>query len=503
MKIAYLPLDSRPCNARFPVQLAEMAGLQVITPPPEMLDSFRTPSDYETLSRWLLENAGEADELVLSTDQLCYGSLLASRELQVSEEVAVRRLALLKTLKESFPGLKLFAFSILMRASISTCCVEDVPWYNMMTEYSQAAHRAALYGKAEDEETVRRLRQTLPQGLLEKYHAVRGRNHRINSECLKLVELGIFDRFLLLQEDSQPFGIHRMEQEVLRRQMDTMDRKNRVFLHNGTDEAGCACMAALFLQQQSAPFRLKVGYLREPAGRFTAMYEDRPFEENLQSHCAAIGIELVQEGPHDAMLWVYPPNRGLQRDLLVCEEGQDEDEDELVEMAKLVADSINSEKNVGLLDVAFANGGGERLPIKIAAAADLLVLCYAGWNTASNALGTVLAQLVLGHCDPEKNRWFTCERFLDDCIYQGRVRTTLQRELIARGMDVYQLRSKEEAIQLLREQMSREGAAAIFRGNTISFSADLPWPRTFEAAFFVTRAEPNIKSSVKTGKEIL
>lgn len=502
MKIAYLPLDSRPCNVRFPVQLAEMAGLQVVTPPPEMLDYFRTPSDYETLSQWLLENAGEVSELVLSADQLCYGSLLASRELQVCEKEALRRLALLKTLKERFPELKIFGFSILMRSSISTCCVEDVPWYNMMTEYSQAVHRAALHGGGEDEETVRRLRQTLPPGLLEKYHAVRGRNHAINSECLKLVELGIFDRFLLLQEDSQPYGIHRMEQEILRRQLDAMNRKDSVFLHNGTDEAGCACMAALFLQEQNAPFRLKVDYLRQPCGQFTAMYEDRSFEENLKSHCAAIGIELVGEGPYDGLLWVYPPNRGLQRDLLVCNEGREEDENELAEMAKLVVDSLNSEKNVGLLDVAFANGGGERLPVKIAAAADLPALCYAGWNTASNALGTVLAQMVLGRCNPEKNRLFTCERLLDDCIYQGRVRAQVQQELIASGEDVYQLREKGAATRLLRERTSDEGEAAIFQGNTVSFSVDLPWPRTFEAAFFVTQTERNIKSSSGTGKGI-
>ncbi|NBC30885.1 MAG: DUF4127 family protein, partial [Spirochaetes bacterium] len=44
MKIAYVPLDERPCNVRFPVmQVPPTANATVVTPPRELLGNKKQP----------------------------------------------------------------------------------------------------------------------------------------------------------------------------------------------------------------------------------------------------------------------------------------------------------------------------------------------------------------------------------------------------------------------------------------------------------------------------
>ena len=48
-----IPPDTRPPTLDHPVQLAQMAGAWVLTPPPEALPYFGTPGDTSALAGWL------------------------------------------------------------------------------------------------------------------------------------------------------------------------------------------------------------------------------------------------------------------------------------------------------------------------------------------------------------------------------------------------------------------------------------------------------------------
>lgn len=89
---------------------------------------------------------------------------------------------------------------------------------------------------------------------------------------------------------------------------------------------------------------------------------------------------------------------------------------------------------MGLLDIYFA-GGGEGCLLRLAAQQGLLLrlAAYAGWNTASNSLGTILGQLLAGSSSGAGRRLdrFTKERLLDDWIYQAIVRPQWNQELRA------------------------------------------------------------------------
>ena len=109
-KIALVPLDSRPCNYRFPVKLARNAGCEIIVPPPEAMDHYTNPADTAKIMNWLLEISEDCDFLIVSADMLAYGGLIASRTSNTSMEDARCNLLLLEKIKKEKPGIKIYLF---------------------------------------------------------------------------------------------------------------------------------------------------------------------------------------------------------------------------------------------------------------------------------------------------------------------------------------------------------------------------------------------------------
>ena len=70
MRILFLPLDSRPVNYRLPCQMLESTGHTCIMPPPECMDFFDQPADFDRTMDFLRENYDSCDDLVLSVDHI-------------------------------------------------------------------------------------------------------------------------------------------------------------------------------------------------------------------------------------------------------------------------------------------------------------------------------------------------------------------------------------------------------------------------------------------------
>ncbi|MGI6689557.1 MAG: DUF4127 family protein [Christensenellales bacterium] len=483
MKIVYLPLDSRPCNMRFPVQLLSMAGLTCSIPDMDKMDHFRTPALYADTKDFLLKEAADADALILAVDHLAFGSLLASREDHVPVQEALNRLQIIPELKRINPSLDIMAYSIIMRASTSTLSADDVAWHHLVTAYSQASYKATIHPNAETIEEADSLAARIPARILKKYHDVRDRNHEVNKACIGFVRDGAVNRLLLLQEDAQPLGFHKLEQQKLLETIHAQGLAGRISLHNGADEGGCLCAARL----APKPMKLYVEPLGRSACDFVAKYEDRPFYENINSSCRFAGIDMVSLEEADKILCVLPPINEPQQDALYQNTQADNDQEANRALAGRVLDLMQYGKPVGLLDVCFANGGSIGFMNALSEKMDVMALSgYAAWNTASNSLGTLLAQLQLGN-DSHANQRFTVERLLDDLLYQGHVRNQLQNELKSAGEDTYALADKECAERLLQIYM-REAVqkSPVFKGHPIAAEYRLPWPRTFELDVTVT-----------------
>lgn len=204
-----------------------------------------------------------------------------------------------------------------------------------------------------------------------------------------------------LQEDSSPLGMHRAEQEQLWALAEARRVARHVSIHCGTDEYASA-MAGRLAAQQAQPegtvLRLYVEWLAGDK-QFTAEYEDRAFVQNLDAYLETCRIQrVISLKDAQAILAIYAPEDG-QRDLAIAPEKAicTYTPERLDQILRRLRALLDTGIPVGLLDIYFA-GGGEGCLLRLAAQQGLLLrlAAYAGWNTASNSLGTILGQLLAG-----------------------------------------------------------------------------------------------------------
>lgn len=477
MRIAHLPLDSRPCNALFPGQLAAWCGHECITPRADEMDRFTRPAAYEDSAAFLSRMADEADALVVSADHLCYGSLLGSRDDAVPEAEALGRLAVLEEIRQRHLHLPIYVYSVVMRSSISTLYASDVAAYRAMTDFSVYSDRAAQTGDPADARRAQEAKASIPEPTLRRYQLARQRNHAVNRRCVQLAAQGVISALALLQEDAETFGFHKAEQRALLAEKARLGAQN-VWLHNGADEGGALAVMKAIASGKALP-PVDVQYLGWPGGAFVARYEDRPFCENVEDSLAFAGVR-ISEGAADVLAVCCPPD-GKQTDWEnpACLDGYRE-------QAQAIARMAQDGRRVYVLDVTRANGGSPALMRFVHQLLPALPLAgYSAWNTASNALGTQIAQMISDMLAGQINRIFLWERLLDDLAYQGVVRAQLNQALEDAGEDPYHLQKPDQAKERLRQLMQLFTQSEPLFAAVPAYAARLPWNRTFEAEFLI------------------
>ena len=467
MRVLCLPIDSRPCCTQFIESLVSWGGSEAVFPRKEEMDDFKRPAAYEANRAFLERELPQSDAAVISLDHWCYGSLLASREEEISQEEALRRVEDLKHLLAQYPSVSAYMSSVIMRSSISSLSSDDLEAYHAMTEYSVASDRYARFGLAEDAEKIEEAKKHIPEAVLQKVLRVRQRNLKVNLAAVELAADGIVKSLSILQEDSQVYGLPKKDQNEILKKIEETKAKN-VFLRNGTDEAG-ALSAAEALWHGRKPLPVDIIYLGQ--ADFTASYEDRPFQENLESACREIGIQAVTGS--DTVIFVCCPPDGIEK------EAARAIKDELpAGYADRILKSVNAGKRVYVLDLIGANGGSAALMNSLSCVDALWG--YSAWNTASNAMGTLLAQVITDHLREERNFRYYQERLLDDYLYQTHVRGKLNGVLRDLGEDVYSLLDRRRAEKAMREIFDQELPKLWPLKRVPSYGVSLPWERTFE-----------------------
>lgn len=470
MMIACLPLDSRPCNSSFPVSLASFCGHTCIVPDKGDMDNYQKCADFERTKAFLLTAAAQTDALVISIDHLCYGSLLESRADNIDISLAKKRLSLIEEIRNMHPRLPIYAYSIIMRSSISLLYTGEMDAYNAMTEYSVYKCKAEISGRKDDLLRAESAKARIPTHILSRYEKARARNHEINMECLSLLKSGILSSLSLLQEDAQVYGFHKKEQSALLEKIQTQNIKN-AYLSNGADEGAClSVMKAITENGGKTP--VCVRYLGIKNGDFVALYEDRPFFENVNAMLSYANFAHDENAGRVLCVCCPPDKRQTDWPNPAHAEG-------IRKMAEEIKYLSKSGKKVYVLDVTRANGGA---PDLIDHLSDIMPLSgYSAWNTASNSLGTILAEILSDSVRGRENRTFFWERMLDDFLYQGVVRERINRILASLGEDVYQIRDMRRAEELLSDLMKEAAGNTPAFQHAPAFTARFPWMRTFEA----------------------
>jgi len=536
-RLACLPLDDRPVNFDYPRELAAIAGIEIDLPDRQALGNPWRASRHAELVTWLEKAAGRADAVVVAVDTLGYGGLIPSRTSMETAAQVLDRLSVLKRIKTRRPDLLILGYSVILRISRADSAEEEKEYWgtygSRMFRLSYLEHKSIL-GEASPVEVNEygSLRGQIPEALYADYLQGRRRNHAVNRAMLDWLAEGVFDYLILPQDDTAEYGWNIAEARRLQAAIRRNGLSDRAITYPGADETASLLLARYACHLAGFSPRVWPRYSSESSSQVVTSYEDRPMHELLKAHLAPLGGSIAGSPEEaDFLLFVNAPAEvqgAAELQLLITRELDDPEaqiplqKDEFYrltrremtttrrnveEFVRALEEALKSGVPVALADVAFVNGAdlflGQCL-MQTGLAARLSA--YAGWNTAGNTLGTVLAQAalyLLMQRGPQTTDQKTAQlgflfrRYLDDYFYQTRVRTDLAfQDLPVLGLTPGMERLPKEQLPLVEEKLrTRLSASAeelslhfIQSGSVHDIRVEnihLPWQRLFEVGFEV------------------
>lgn len=499
-KIVYLPLDERPCNYEFPYMLAQGSEATMVRPKLELMGKKKQPGLTEALWTWLEEECADAEGAIISLDTLLYGGIVPSRLHSLTSNECRERLARLQQLKQRNPRLKLFAFHLIMRCPQYSNSDEEPDYYEHygreLFRKGYILHRQEL-GLATDSELeeLLHIQSILPKEVEDDYLGRRAINVEANKAALQYAQEGVIDFLIIPQDDSAPFGWTAKDQQLVRKEIALRNAELRSLMYPGADEAGCTLIARMLNEMNDAMPLIYPRLSGVESPFITPLYEDRPLFESLKYQILAAGGQLAASAQEaDMILLVNAPGKAMaeSNDQHRIDVGYQvmRNTIELVEYGSFIMKRYG--KPVAIADVAYANGGDLQLLKLLRQKGILFELAgYAGWNTSSNTLGTVIAQMMtFGHYGrTQEHLDFLALRYTEDFGYCARVRKLISDSVVKEmGYSYFGIDGERGQVAALvkesLEQFVREYV------NTAAFHVEItdlymPWNRMFETGLTV------------------
>lgn len=486
-----VPPDTRPVTLRFPLQLAKAAGLEALAPPPSALNTLNQAGDFATLRDWLLSQVKEADSLIVSCEQLCLGGMIPARRVDDSLTQAKEKLELLSQLKTLNPDLRILAMGVIVRVAHDDDPLEEKPYYGehgaALRDYSEAFERFERQPTPDFKMTLDKLRSQLPPNILQDWLATRERNHQLHLDLLDLCAQGVLEHVCLTLDDTSSYGLAAHDRRALEARTDELGLWPQIDIYPGADEVPAVLLARII---QTKPLNIYVRYSGVLGATAQLLYEDRPAGELVKAQVRAANCQLVDSlAEADVVLAVNTPatrQASAQPDF----DTVDTAARHLPDFVDFIARCLEVDKPVCLTDIAYPNGAEARLMKLLEPHISALTKLsgYSAWNTAGNTLGSAIALAVISQHvrDPKTWQRLLFERFVDDYLYQTKVRPQLQRKLNADPFDLGD--SLDEATRVLDEMMrvaatdfwktfTNEKYSLNWRGSALA------WPRLFTGVF--------------------
>lgn len=496
--IILVPLDSRPVCTELVQELGQMAGLNVILPPKQLLDNYKKPADKEKLSIWLRYALRQQNEAIISADLLLHGGLLHSRQDFTNPMEQKQLLRSLKQLPEDGAMLKASVFSVIPRLLVSDEMLPDA-WYQFhLMKYSQLFDMAEISCDPYITKEMYHYIDQIPPITLIKYKSLYANNEDFHKQLLLAANKNL--EVFIGQDDGSPFGLpHRSA-----RHAQDFIKSNALAPHAtityGADELASLLLARSYVREYQPQWKPKIylQYADKSVEFFHMPYMADSVGATLRNQLQLVGAQEV-DNPQVADIILYV-NCGHHK--------YKPGEKQVQELTQL----INSGKHIALVDSAANFNTNELLmPMLLKSEAPVNRLsAYAGWNTFGNSSGTAISQAIIfaGQCQrlPKKdllalynaNLRFNVERILDDYCYQKLLHPTLKHELYVMGYthnalgpdglaycnERVQIFSSLQAELLLHRNLGRnpfysqDGKDYYLRN--IYVSAQLPWDRIFE-----------------------
>ncbi len=487
--LLYVPMDNRPVNLSYTVETMRQAGWDVLLPPREFLADEKKPADPEAIFAWLEGNAEGSLAVVVSSDALLYGGLVASRTHELPFPVLAQRAQRLIELKHRYRGQEVYVFTTIMRSPMISAAPVEPAYYR---EWGPKLFRlGALEDKKEFKELrhgegseLKKLRKLIPKTILDDLYGRRAVNIKITELLLHGVESGDFDYLLIGRDDTAPFSqAHReaRRMEILVNELP----KEKIRFFAGADQLGLLLLVrAANRLQMELPF-VQTVYAPGRGGDTVPVYEDDKISSTAKAHIFAAGAVPVSSGRRaDYILAVNTPKDGATF-MSAHPSNTAAPKKETAAFVEQVKKYLSEGRPVMVADVKYGNGADNSLiPRLFQEGIGYKISSYSGWNTASNSLGFALAQgLLRPLLTQEQREVLLTQRYLDDWAYQSNARLTVAREVVwpqrwpNSGLDEKQKQVVEAAVAKAVTEVAQPllGEATIKK-----FSLTLPWSRLFE-----------------------
>lgn len=484
--VALMPLDSRPCNTQYPALLAESTSATLALPPEDAMDNFLDPADTTVLWSWLEEQAETADHLIIFTNSLFCGGLIASRESGAYDQNAenLERLeALCNSFKAREDARSITVVQVLPRLSPNQFDDALFPYYDALTDYGEAWDAADQAGEAAPEAA-----DGVPADALAEYQRLHKESAALAKSLDALTAEGLIDQLLVSQDD----GAEYCPANITFRSL--ADHAENTQLIYGADELSMLLVANLSAAGLDAS-PVRIVYSDDADRSRIYPYEAASLEEMTAQKLTLGGATAGDDA--DATLYIHTDSSDASTTLSAVS-----DHDGLFALA----------------DVAQTNQADAALTAALLSRENFDAIdTYAGWNTAGNAIGTAIA--TLRTMDTLDARWddlsaeartaavqalyeFRAVRYGEDVCYMAELRNDLQSEFLAENLQDYTAAFADDAAwQTANSELSaaytpyNSQLTTLFNGSHIlhlrtrdisvqiadfASQATFPWPRSFE-----------------------
>lgn len=377
-KALLVPLDDRPAATQFAQMIGYFAGVTVDTPPGDLLGHFTQPGKCEQINAWLEKNLKNYDALIVDTDMIAYGGLIASRTDKTSFALAVKRIREFWRIRKSCPNLQVYGFSAVMRLA-PTATNNSKAWRTNLAKYAELKEVVAKSSDPKQKASLLALEKKIPSAEIERYYSVRQRNNKIQQELLRMTQAGAFTVLALGQDDAKPTGPNVQESIRLREMAKNLNLSSQVLFTDGIDQLANVLLSRALLNAEEWSPKIRVVYADEAGKQKVAFYESETIDANLKDQIIGSGATFAKPGEtFDYSLYVNTPDpRNFALDAFLQSMKSEVDQGFPVAIADVNLGKAGT-GDPKLFNALTSEGRSSR------------ILSYAGWNTPGNTMGTTI-----------------------------------------------------------------------------------------------------------------
>lgn len=512
--IIFVPHDNRPISFKQTADNIRDLGYEVLTPPEELLGNRENPyAEPEELSKWVIENAKKADAAVISSDSMVYGSLVASRKHNLSEDVVLARVHNFEKIHQANPNMKLYVFGSIMRTpqTSEASGSEDANYY---AQYgTDIARYTALTDKLEQDRLTHKERkqlqqyeQKIPKAALDDWLSRRQGNFLVSKNLIDLARNDVITYLALGCDDNAKYSQTNKERRALDNYGSDLGELKYQSVA-GIDEIGYVLLTrAVNNLQGDIPF-VSVHYAKGTGENTIPAYSNEPIKNSIVTHIKmAGGMKVNSDKGADLVFMVntnFDGTTGAANDLnnvYIPNEN-------IIDFVNMVDEAVQANKKVGIGDITFGNGSDNALMFSLYGKNLLDKLnAYSGWNTPTNSTGYALAMgMGANYTDRVGILKMLEVRYLDDWLYQANIRQAVANRLNSMpGEGDYgntktrTLPAEKLATEALQKMIADYGLEK-FEGQSYVADAQIrfPWQRMFEADIVFPEEKVSVEEKIE------